>query len=512
MRVSFIAAAAALMILPLTASGAGTDFVQQGAKLVGNDAAGPAVQGYSVALSADGNTAIVGGESDDGGQGAAWVYVRSNGVWSQQGAKLVGTGGVGGGAQGSSVAISADGNTAVVGAPEDNGLVGATWVFVRSNGVWSQQGSRLVGTGSVGSPRQGSSVSVSADGNTAIVGGPGDEGLEGAAWVFERDNGVWSQQGEKLVGTGVALGFAQQGHSVAISGDGNTAVVGGIEDDAFKGAAWVFVRNAGVWTQQGAKLVGTGAGPEAGLGVSVAVSENGNTVVVGGSGDQEGVGAVWVFVRSNGVWSQQGDKLVGTGGVGAQDQGYSVAVSADGNTAIESGFVDDDFQGAAWVFVRDGGVWIQLGEKLVGGGAVGSPAQGFSAALSADGSTAIVGGDADDSQQGAAWVFFRTANVVVEGPPVPKTVFMAAIQPNPARESVRLRFGLHRDAVVSIGVYDLSGRLVRTLARSRYVAGEHALSWDLLDAEGAAVPGGVFFVRMSTKEGEVRTGRLVVVR
>jgi hypothetical protein len=197
-----------------------------GNKLVGTGAVGVANQGRSAALSADGNTALVGGHGDNSGAGAAWVYTRSNGVWAQQGNKLVGTGAVGVASQGRSAALSADGNTALVGGPSDNSGTGATWVFTRSNGVWTQQGNKLVGTGAA---RQGSSVALSADGNTALVGGPFDNWSAGATWVFTRSNGVWTQQGNKLVGTG-AVGAAEQGTSVALSADGNTALVGGPPD------------------------------------------------------------------------------------------------------------------------------------------------------------------------------------------------------------------------------------------------------------------------------------------
>jgi hypothetical protein len=74
-------------------------------------------------------------------------------------------------------------------------------------------------------------VSLSGDGNTAIVGGVGDNATAGAAWVYTRSRGVWSQQGPKLVGTGATdSGFGileLQGSSVSLSGDGNTAIVGG---------------------------------------------------------------------------------------------------------------------------------------------------------------------------------------------------------------------------------------------------------------------------------------------
>jgi hypothetical protein len=338
---------AALLFPPQLAS---AQFTQQGQKLVGSGAVGQLVeQGFSVALSADGNTAAVGGLNDNGGAGAVWVFARSNGVWTQQGDKLVGTGAVGTAKQGFSVALSADGNTAVVGGLGDNSFAGAVWVFARSNGVWTQQGNKLVGTGAVGAADQGFSVALSADGNTAVVSGVGDNSLAGAVWVFTRSNGVWTQQGDKLVGTG-AVGNGRQGSSVALSADGNTALVGGRGDNGDSGAVWVFTRGNGVWTQQGNKLVGTGAAGTANQGVSVALSADGNTALVGGPGDGA-AGAVWVFTRSNSVWTQQGNKLVGTGAVGVAEQGWSVALSADGSTAVAGGLSDNGSDGAAWVFV-----------------------------------------------------------------------------------------------------------------------------------------------------------------
>jgi hypothetical protein len=179
-----------------------------------------------------------------------------------------------------------------VGGVGDNNA-GAAWVFTRSEGAWSQQGSKLVGAGAVNSANQGQSVSLSGDGNTAIVGGNSDDGF-GAAWVFTRSEGVWSQQGPKLVGTGAIGPSTQQGQSVSLSGDGNSAIVGGIVDNDLIGAAWVFRRSAGVWSQQ-AKLVGTGAVGQANQGGSVSLSGDGNTAIVGGDADNDNVGAAWVF-------------------------------------------------------------------------------------------------------------------------------------------------------------------------------------------------------------------------
>jgi hypothetical protein len=439
-------------------------FLQQGSKLVGTLAVGSSEQGQSVALSADGNTAIVGGDNDNAEIGAAWVYTRNGAVWSQQGSKLVGTGVVGEVAyQGTSVALSADGNTAIVGGPSDDflighGSVGAAWVFTRSGGVWTQQG-KLVGTGAVtfNGVEQGISVALSGDGNTAIVGGPFDNLFAGAAWVFTRSGGVWTQQGSKLVGTG-AVGSAEQGFSVALSGDGNTALLGGPFNNSGAGAVWVYTRSSGVWSQQGSKLVGTGGTAGNDYASSVALSGDGNTAIVGAPFDSGGpldadAGAAWVFTRSGGVWTQQGSKLVGTGGVPFVDaeQGFSVALSGDGNTALVGGPFNNFLAGAAWVFTRSGGAWTQKGSLLVGAGASGTQSfQGQSVALSADGNTAILGAFGDNSYIGAAWVFVRPGLQV--GPPA-----SMATAGNPGGPFTPSSFQYQVSATVGSINYSISG-------------------------------------------------------
>jgi hypothetical protein len=430
-------------------------FSQQGPKLVGTGAVGGAEQGQSVSLSADGNTAIVGGPLDNGYAGAAWVYTRNGGVWTQQGNKLLANDAVGAAHQGNSVALSADGNTAIVGGPVDNSQIGAAWVYTRSGGVWTQQGNKLVGTDAAGPyPQQGISVALSADGNTAIVGGSADNSRTGAAWVYTRSNGVWTQQGSKLVGTGAIggpnVGFVDQGFSVALSADGNTAVVGGPLDNSNIGAAWVYVRGNGVWTQQGNKLVGADATGFARQGWSVSLSADGNTAIAGGPLDNGSIGAAWAYIRSGGVWTQQDNKLVSTDTAENPEQGQSVALSADGNTAIVGGIEGNLSTGAAWVYTRSGGVWTPQGTKLVGTGTVGTAEQGQSVALSADGNTAVVGGPVDNGETGAAWVF------VQPGLSVDPTTDMVAAG-NPAGPFAPSSFQYQLSATVGTINYSISG-------------------------------------------------------
>src|SRR5262249_53111953 len=121
-----------------------------------------------------------------------------------------------------------------------------------------------------------------------------------------RSGGVWGQQA-KLVGTG-AVGFVRQGTSVALSSDGNTAIVGGPLDSSSTGAAWVFTRSGGAWSPRGGKVVRSGAGAKGREGTSVALSCN--TAIVGGLGDNLGAGAAWAFVASpTGTHDFNGDCL-----------------------------------------------------------------------------------------------------------------------------------------------------------------------------------------------------------
>jgi hypothetical protein len=393
---------------------------QQGNKLLGSGGIYTSgdqgiLEGQAVAVSADGNTAIVGGYADNNYIGAAWIYTRTGGLWTQQGNKLVGLGtGPGASNQGYAVAISADGNTAVVGGPGDNNVNGAAWVFTRTGNTWSQQGNKLVGSGAIGAAKQGFSVALSADGNTALIGGYHDNSSVGATWVFTRSNNAWTQQGSKLVGSG-AIGTAQQSRAVYLSADGKTAIIGGYADNAFTGASWIFTRNDTTWIQQGNKLIGSGASGAAKQGWSVALSADGNTAIEGGYFDSSQVGAAWIFTRSGNQWTQQGSKLVGSDAAGIAQQGWSVSLSADGNTALEGGPLDTLIGGGVWVFGRTGNTWAQKGPKLTSTDFNGFAGQGNFVSLSLDASTAIVGGPWDNNYVGAAWAFIASPMISVTG-------------------------------------------------------------------------------------------------
>jgi uncharacterized repeat protein (TIGR01451 family) len=236
---------------------------------------------------------------DDAGDlsGSAYVFVRSGSNWAEQ-AKLTASDAAAGDNFGISVAISGD--TAVVGAFGDNtdagDLSGSAYVFVRPGSNWAEQ-AKLTASDAAASDSFGYSVAI--DGDTAVVGAPNDSDAgykSGSAYAFARSGSSWTEQA-KLTAPDAAE-FDEFGTSVAVSDD--TAVVGAFGDsDAgnSSGSAYVFVRSGSSWTEQ-AKLTASDAAANDQFGFSVAIS--GDTAVAGAPNDNEAAfaaGAAYVLVN-----------------------------------------------------------------------------------------------------------------------------------------------------------------------------------------------------------------------
>jgi len=383
---------------------------------------------------------------------------------------------------GYSMAISGDGTTLAVGGPGEGSGSGAVHVFSRdSAGVWVQQA--LLQASDLGSGDQfGSSLAVSVDGNTIAVGAPKEDGSatgsngnqsdesatdSGAVYVFTRTTNnnasTWSQQAYlKASNTEAGDDF---GYSLALSDSGNTLAVGadfedssatGINGDQAdngtqnSGAVYVFTRNSTAWSQQ-AYLKASNTGAQDAFGYSLGLSGDGSILAVGAVGEDsnaigvDGIqtdnsapnsGAVYVFVRSGGIWSQQA--YIKSSNTDTNDVfGSSIALSLDGNTlavgaiqessnatGVNGNQSDNSKQnsGAVYVFTRAATTWNQQA-YLKASNADSFDGFGFSVSLSQDGSTLAVGAPLEDSfatgvngdqsdnqavQTGAVYIFTRT--------------------------------------------------------------------------------------------------------
>jgi trimeric autotransporter adhesin len=435
--------------------------------------------GNAIALSADGLTLAVSayGEasisasnpSDDSAveAGAVYVFSKASGLWQQQAmlkAPNAGTRHY----FGKTLALSADGNTLAIGAdgegsnhtgtfaimPAGNANApdsGAVYVYARASGNWGLQ-SYIKASNAEAFDIFGFALALSNDGNTMVVGAwyesgggtgttgdPADNSVSaaGAAYVFKRSSGLWSQQAYLKASNPDAGDWF--GLSVAISGDGNTIAVGAFGESSNSsanpldnsasgaGAVYVYTQSAGVWSTQAFLKAPVPEANDA-FGVYMALSENGNTLAIGAQGDDSQLtgtfsimpaddnlainsGAVFVFERAAGVWTQQaylkasnarsparfGRRLALSG------NGHFLAVSAYREDGSGIGLSADSAQqtaldaGAVYLFARSGTAWLQT-SYLKASNTQAGDRFGIGIAMTSDGRTIAVGAESEDSQ------------------------------------------------------------------------------------------------------------------
>ncbi len=283
----------------------------QQAKLLADDSVAGDKLGSSVAI--DGDTALIGasygGKGSNSNKGAAYVFVRSDSSWTQQ-KKLLADNGLDDDWFGVAVALS--GNTALVGAYNHNATgneSGAAYVFVRSGSTWTLQQELNPGSDSA-SDHFGLSVAI--DGDTAIVGAPNDDDAadnSGAAHVFVRSGSTWTKQGKLTSPNGQP--DDRMGTSVALVGD--VAIVSARYDDDMgedAGAAYLFEREGASWSFQ-AKLSATDGTTLAYFGSAVALSAD--SAIVGAMWDDakgSGSGSAYAYqlALSNGSTCSDDDQ------------------------------------------------------------------------------------------------------------------------------------------------------------------------------------------------------------
>ncbi|MDZ7829201.1 MAG: hypothetical protein U5K33_06850 [Halofilum sp. (in: g-proteobacteria)] len=307
---------------------------------------------------------------------------------------------------GDTVALSADGDTLVVGAPTHPMAAGAgrVYVFVRDGGGdWSEQAT-FQGTNTGATDRFGASVALSANGDTLAVGSPLDDGTAlnaGAVYVFTRSDSSWGE--EEYIEASVPAAGDVFGTSVALSEDGNILAVGAIGKDggaSQEGAAYLFTRGGSTWTERDTVVSTTPENNDL-LGYRVALSANGRTLAVGavqdGASDRPtGAGAVHVFTDGNADddWDFLQEVHAPSPEKGAKF-GASVALSDSGDR-LAAGAHAEDGRGEVHVFLVSGGTY-GLEQSLVASNADSGDRFGASVALSAAGDLLVVGATFEDS-------------------------------------------------------------------------------------------------------------------
>ena len=397
-------------------------------KVTASDGTANSYFGSAAAL--NGSTALIGADGDNSFQGAAYLFTKSNGSWSE-GQKLTASDGLPGDEFGYRVVL-AD-NTLLVGAftATVGGVVsqGAAYVFTQSDGTWSES-QKL--TASDGALFDNFGASVALDGSTLVVGANGatvgGNAAQGAVYVFTESNGTWTQTQKLTANDGAA--YDNFGLSVALKG--STILVGSpraaIGANAGQGALYVFTESNGTWSQT-QKLTASDGATNDSFGESVAL--DGSTALIGAYNatinGHTWQGAAYIFTESNGSWSE-GQRLTASDGTAGANFGNAVAL--DGSTALigadASTVGGNTYQGKAYLFTESGGNWSQSDMFIASDGAVDDY---FGAALAWDGVTALIstphptiGGN---TWQGAAYFYEQSAT------PTPTPTPTATVSPTP---------------------------------------------------------------------------------
>jgi hypothetical protein len=363
--------------------------------------------GQSASISADGSVAVVGEPNYNGGAGSALVYANTDGAWNVV-QRLTPTGESGAGHFGAAVSIEPSGQTLVVGAPDNNGGVGSAWAFALSNGSWEQQGQLLGGAGETGAGKFGASVAVASSGYMAMVGAPMSDAGKGQVFTFYYEQGSGWYLFEHMDRVGVS-GAAHFGASVAVSVNGSAALVGAPNASSGDGEVFpysYFGLESPYWIdQEPIKSPTTGSN----FGASLAMSRGGEYDMIGAPLANGGGGAVYDYRPSGAEQAIFTDPL----GEGEGHFGASVALAGTSMDQLLVGAPGDNSGvGAAYDFdAANGGDWLTDGAALTPVPALAAGASyGSSVAVSAEGTSALVGAPGAGSADGLA-VSFTGATV-----------------------------------------------------------------------------------------------------
>ena len=490
-------------LMPLLSHG---QWVQQGEDIAG---AAPGDQaGYSISLSADGNTVAIGSRAnDDNGaaSGHARVFENQSGIWTQKGNAV--TGEAVNDFFGFSISLSADGNILAVGAPDNNSSAfdaGNVKIYRYETNDWAQIGDEILGD--VLSDRCGTAISLSDDGNRIAVAAPNFGSNDGQVRIFENQADEWVQIGLDIIGENTD---DYSGSSVSINEDGSIVAIGApINGDAgpSSGHVRVYQEDSGSWAQIGEDIDGGQDFYKSGS--SVSINNEGNILAIGAI-DNNNSGSARIYENQAGAWVQIGSDILGEGL--NDDLGSSISINAEGNIFAvgapfnAGGSID---AGHVRVFQNLDNDWVQIGEDI--DGVEVDDRLGFSVSISADGNMVAIGAhlsDVNGSSSGQGQIF---ANMSPTGISERKLTDSFSIYPNPNNGQFTIKPILQQQ-VLSYDVVDMAGRI--TTARSA----QQALDGGNLNSAGHAglaihidVPVGFYLLRLALEDGSVESYRIAI--
>lgn len=314
--------------------------------------------GISVDISADGKTVIVGADLDDdkgANAGAAYIF-KWNGNAYNFFQKLTANDGAPDDYFGYDITISGDGNTIIASSylDDDKGSDAGSAYFYRRDGASYIQVAKLTASDGEAGDNFGHSVAVSYDGSTAVIGSSDDDSMRGAAYVISWNGSSFVESQKITASDGVANDFF--GYNIDISTDGKTIAVSAYKDDSM-GSAYIY-KLSGLSYVQTQKLTADDRTVDDIFAAGIAITSNGNSILLGSSGDDDNgndSGSIYLFNLKESGYIQT-KKITASDSTTGDSLGLSVAISEDGSTIVSSVYLDDidnnADQGSVWLYAE----------------------------------------------------------------------------------------------------------------------------------------------------------------
>lgn len=379
------------------AAPSGSTPLAQQQELVASNAASNDFFGFSVALSNDGHIALVGAVGKNSNKGAAYIFIKHADTWTEQ-QELTALDGESEDEFGISVALDGCGLLALIGAPGKNSGKGAAFIFVQHGTTYRQQ-QELTAAGGAANDVFGTSVALSTDEHTALIGAPGKHASTGAAYIFTDGPKNWTEQQELKASDGEnADSF---GYAVALNSDGEIALIGAPGKDSSTGAAYIFDHGHNTWTEQ-QELKASDAVIDDGFGDAVALNYQGRIALIGAPFKNADEGAAYIFSETLNTYLQQQELRASDATPYGDYFGHAVALDAWGHIALIGAPARNTETGAAYIFTENGNSYTQQQELTASDGAMFDQF-GYSVALNYYGQIALIG--APYTNTGAAYMF-----------------------------------------------------------------------------------------------------------
>jgi hypothetical protein len=355
-------------------------------KLTANDADWWDAFGESVSIYGD--YAFIGSPHDDTATGSVYVFKRTSDSWMQQ-RKLTASDAARDHRFGNSV--SAYGNSVLVGSTGSNDFIGSAYVFRRYGNLWIEEAILTPSDGEI-YDSFGQSVSLFKD--YALIGAPYNNNQNGSVYVFKRDGTIWTEE-DKLSVNATNNTFGETfGNSVSIYGD--YALIGASLNEYTIGSAYIFKRNGSSWEEM-QKLMPSDGATYDWFGYSVSIY--GDYALIGAH--NAGYGSAYVFKRIDNNWIEE-EKLEAEDGTEGDWLGYSVSLY--NNYALLGAPFRDEGEGVAYIFKRYGTTWR---EDAILNASDGIPYINFGYSVSLYGNTALLGAPDAYWGKGSAYIFKR---------------------------------------------------------------------------------------------------------